>query len=231
MSADTAALRSDRASEHGAVVANSTQHARRERILTVAVGLAAGGGYEAVQMRTVAEKAGVALGTLYRYFPSKELLLSAALIRRLRGAGADLRSAPRIGDDPATRVIVVMNLLIDGLDRNPRLVGAFIQAMTSSAAGVAIDEAEAAMRTVIGAAIYGPDHVADERDKVATEIIGKAFLTDLHFWQVGRRSVDELRAAVAATVQVVLAGQYAYRPVEGARSADTNVETGRPEGS
>ena len=36
------------------------------------------GGYDAVQMRTVAERADVALGTLYRYFPSKIHLLVRA---------------------------------------------------------------------------------------------------------------------------------------------------------
>ncbi|MDZ7675391.1 MAG: TetR/AcrR family transcriptional regulator [Acidimicrobiales bacterium] len=36
--------------------------------------------YEQVQVREVAEHAGVALGTLYRYFPSKELLYAHALL-------------------------------------------------------------------------------------------------------------------------------------------------------
>ena len=43
--------------------------------------IASKGGYEAVQMRAVAERADVAVGTLYRYFPSKVHLLVSALGR------------------------------------------------------------------------------------------------------------------------------------------------------
>ena len=42
--------------------------ARRQRLIEAAVGLAAEGGYEAVQMRDVAARAEVALGTLYRHY-------------------------------------------------------------------------------------------------------------------------------------------------------------------
>ena len=49
----------------------ASQAARRERILDAAMDLAADGGWDSVQMREVAERAEVALGTLYRYFPSK----------------------------------------------------------------------------------------------------------------------------------------------------------------
>ena len=38
------------------------------------------GGYEAVQMRDVAARADVAMGTVYRYFTSKDHLLAAALV-------------------------------------------------------------------------------------------------------------------------------------------------------
>ena len=53
--------------------------ARRERMVDAAVELAVTGGYESVQMRDVAARAEVALGTLYRHFPSKDHLLLAAL--------------------------------------------------------------------------------------------------------------------------------------------------------
>src|SRR5919202_1473547 len=55
------------------------QSARRRRVIQAAMTLASKGGYDAVQMRDVAAAANVALGTLYRYFPSKDQLLVAAL--------------------------------------------------------------------------------------------------------------------------------------------------------
>ncbi len=52
---------------------------RSRRIVESAVELAEKGGFEAVRLRDVASHAGVALGTLYRRFRSKEDLLLAAL--------------------------------------------------------------------------------------------------------------------------------------------------------
>ena len=66
---------------------SAAQRERRKRILDATLALASKGGYDAVQMRTVAEQANVALGTLYRYFPSKIHLL-------VSGAGAGVRADP-----------------------------------------------------------------------------------------------------------------------------------------
>ena len=45
--------------------------AREDAILAAATAVAGEGGMEAVQIATVAERAGIAAGTVYRYFPSK----------------------------------------------------------------------------------------------------------------------------------------------------------------
>ena len=74
---------------------SAAQRERRRRILDATIALASKGGFDAVQMRAVAERADVALGTLYRYFPSKIHLLVSALGRsssrptRLRRPQAD----------------------------------------------------------------------------------------------------------------------------------------------
>jgi AcrR family transcriptional regulator len=49
---------------------------REETILAAAEALAADGGMAAVQIATVAERAGIAAGTVYRYFPSKNDLIA-----------------------------------------------------------------------------------------------------------------------------------------------------------
>jgi AcrR family transcriptional regulator len=48
----------------------------RERIVSAALELVAAGGYVAAQVAAVAEHAGVAVGTVYRYFPSKSDLFA-----------------------------------------------------------------------------------------------------------------------------------------------------------
>jgi len=56
-----------------------SQVARRARILRSAAELGAAHGFDGVQMQEVAKDAGVALGTVYRYFPSKIQLFLAVM--------------------------------------------------------------------------------------------------------------------------------------------------------
>jgi AcrR family transcriptional regulator len=53
--------------------------ARREAIVEAARALAAEGGMAAVQIASVAARAGIAAGTVYRYFPSKTELVAAVM--------------------------------------------------------------------------------------------------------------------------------------------------------
>lgn len=53
--------------------------ARRAAILAAACAAAADGGMAAVQIAPVAERAGIAAGTVYRYFPSKTELVAASV--------------------------------------------------------------------------------------------------------------------------------------------------------
>src|ERR1700726_4632257 len=87
-----------------AELGSAAQRDRRKRILDATLALASKGGYEAVQMRTVAERADVALGTLYRYFPSKIHLLVSALARELERYLERLERRPVPGETPYDRV-------------------------------------------------------------------------------------------------------------------------------
>ena len=56
---------------------------RHRRMLATAADMVMAGGFDGLQMRDVATKADVALGTLYRYFPSKEYLLVSIMQREV----------------------------------------------------------------------------------------------------------------------------------------------------
>ncbi|MEM9692781.1 MAG: helix-turn-helix domain-containing protein, partial [Myxococcota bacterium] len=63
----------DRASSpEGAKRPRISPEERRDRIIDVAIELAEEGGFDNVRQRDVARLAGVALGTLYKSFKSKE---------------------------------------------------------------------------------------------------------------------------------------------------------------
>lgn len=69
---------------------------RAERVVATTFALASEGGYEAVQMREVARRADVSLATLYRYYPSKDVLIYAVIQAQLVQLREDvLRRPPR----------------------------------------------------------------------------------------------------------------------------------------
>ncbi|MEE9415485.1 MAG: TetR family transcriptional regulator [Acidimicrobiales bacterium] len=105
---------------------------RKRRVVEAALLLAAKGGYESVQMRGVAAAADVALGTIYRYFSSKDELLLAGL------AGWSKRTRRRLAEVDTSRLSAadrlghaVQEAAKEG-DRAPLLMKAFITAMAST---------------------------------------------------------------------------------------------------
>src|ERR1700727_1068624 len=100
---------------------SSAQRDRRKRILDATLALASKGGYDAVQMRAVAERADVALGTLYRYFPSKIHLLVAALTEEVYQIQDKLDRKPIPGDTPAERMLFVLGRVTKNMQRDPML--------------------------------------------------------------------------------------------------------------
>lgn len=64
----------------GAGRANAGQMARREAILSATIDLLSEREHGQIHMREIADRAGVALATLYRYFVSKELLYANVIV-------------------------------------------------------------------------------------------------------------------------------------------------------
>lgn len=111
------------------------QQARRARLVQAARELASGGGYPAVTMHDVADRAGVARATVYRYFSSKDHLLI-----EVAAEWAQLIADVQVpGEDPAERLSVLLEALVDLAAADLPLTSAVVQAVTSQDAGV--DEA------------------------------------------------------------------------------------------
>lgn len=70
-----------------------------ENILSAARRLVAEQGYAAVTMRAIAKECGIAVGTFYNYYPSKDAMLAACLLHDWQtarvGGGKDRRGAKR----------------------------------------------------------------------------------------------------------------------------------------
>lgn len=183
-----------------------SQAARRERILDAAIELAEEGGYEAVQMREVAERADVALGTLYRYFPSKVHLLVTALGRIF----ADLQSSVRVGSagTPEDRVYRVVAAITRYLARHRRLSGALVKAlMTADAAvGVEVDAVSAQLVGFIASATHSSESgtTPSERDELMALTIGKVWLVDVVTLLSGRMTVSAVLEDLQRSIALVM---------------------------
>jgi TetR/AcrR family transcriptional regulator, cholesterol catabolism regulator len=181
-----------------------SQAARRERVIRAAQELAAEGGYDAVQMRDVAARGEVALGTIYRYFPSKDALLLAVMVQWLGDLEDRVTRRPPTGDGTVERIMDVLGRALRSMDREPRLTAAVIGAMTAGdPAGVsAIGEVTTAMARILAAAF--PDDVDPGLEARAAKALGHVWWSATISWANGMGDVDwvagELRDAAELLV-------------------------------
>ncbi|MFD7430428.1 TetR family transcriptional regulator [Streptomyces sp. NPDC059818] len=117
----------------GAEPTSPRQRARRQSILRVAADIAASTGLERVQMHEVAKSAGVAIATLYRYFPSKTHLFTALMADQIEGFAA--RVPDRAPDTrPEDAVFETLGSATRNLLRRPALATAMIQSANAARA-------------------------------------------------------------------------------------------------
>jgi AcrR family transcriptional regulator len=104
------------------------QRERRRHIIGVTLGIARRGGYDALLMRAVAERADVAVGTVYRYFPSKPNLLLSALENELDRVERKARQAGPRGAERYEQLWQLIVRLNVEMARDPRLAEAMSRA-------------------------------------------------------------------------------------------------------
>jgi len=114
----------------------------RRTILSAAHALVAEGGFAAAQMTEVAKRAGVATGTLYRYFPSKEDLCRQ-VYREVASRELKLLSAAASGAGSArTRMDAALRLFATRAARGQQMA----QALLNEAVDRALEEERALFR-------------------------------------------------------------------------------------
>lgn len=153
--------------------------------------LASDGGYDAVQMRDVAATANVALGTIYRYFASKDHLLAAAQVEWARDVQRRLGQRPPKGDTVADRVIDVVRRATRAMERQPLLAAALITAISSPDPAVtgSQQEVSAVMAEVLAAPMAGVD---PEVQNGIVRVLGHVWFSALLGWVNGWTTVDQV---------------------------------------
>jgi AcrR family transcriptional regulator len=173
----------------------------RERLLAAAQELIEEGGYGAASVAAIAERAGVAAGTLYRHFESKQELfvevfrsVCAREERAMRAASAQMAA-----DTAAERLEGVLGTFAERALRNPRLAWALI--------AEPVDPLVDAERLAY-------------RERYA-EVIAEALRAGIEAGQLPRQNVELTAAALVGGCGEALVGPLS--PVAGARPSSEEI--------
>jgi TetR/AcrR family transcriptional regulator, cholesterol catabolism regulator len=183
---------------------SAAQRERRRRILDATLTLASKGGYDAVQMRTVAERADVALGTLYRYFPSKIHLLVSGLAREFERTQEKLDRSPLPGATAYDRVLYVLGRVTRSMQRDPLLTEAMTRAFmfADPSAAAEVNAVARLMEDMLTRAMHSGEPTADER--AIARIIGDVWLSNLVAWVTRRASANDVAAHLELAARLLL---------------------------
>ena len=158
------------------------QEARRQRVVEAALELGSKGGYDAVQMRDVATTADVALGTIYRYFSSKDHLLAEALVSWVSDLGRRVQARPPRDGPLADRVVDVLRRATRAMESDPLLSEAVITALASTDPHAARCQREVgAIMAETMALAFPPDFDREQRDDIV-RTLGHVWFSSLVGW-------------------------------------------------
>lgn len=186
---------------------STAQRERRRRILAATTELASEGGFDAVQMRAVSERADVALGTLYRYFPSKIHLLVSALHIKFEQAAHMLDGKEIPGETPADRVLWVLNLNTKLMQKDPNLTEALTRAFMFADASVTTEIHSVGMLLtgLLNQAMHADTDGEPTEEQVAiARVIGDVWLALLVGWVTGRTSTEEVSHNMSVAIHLLL---------------------------
>ncbi|WP_182345940.1 TetR family transcriptional regulator [Tomitella gaofuii] len=117
------------------------QWEKYRRMLDTATELAEENEFERVQMHDVAKQAGIAIGTLYRYFPSKTHLFVGVMAREVEDMRSSYRVAADPGQSPQEAVALLSTRALRALMRRPLLASAMVRSINTAHVDTVLDSA------------------------------------------------------------------------------------------
>src|SRR5262245_8351588 len=126
-----------------------TQAATRRRLLDAARELATEGGYDAVNVRRVAERAEVSAPTAYQYFSSKDHVLVDLMAELVGETTAAIQARPSRGRAAIDRSVATLRRAVQRVEKEPKLYVAMTRAYISGTPEVA--HARSSMETTMRA--------------------------------------------------------------------------------
>ena len=181
---------------------SESQRARRDRIIDAALGLSQRRSFDQIQMKDVAEASGVALGTMYQYFSSKDHLFAEALVHWGELLPDNLDRRPLAGDDSAQRLTEVLHRAVRAFEQQPNLAK-LVTALAVSSDRFAVEAIARLDRTtgaVFRQALIGLDEPTAES---MVRIIDHVMAGTLRLWSAGRISIGEVYRSLDEMVELL----------------------------
>lgn len=180
---------------------------RARRIVETAVDLAEKGGFEAVRLRDVAATAGVALGTFYRHFSSKEDLLIAAMAQQVELLSSRMAARPAVGATSVLRVNDFFGVATSGFCRRPMLGRAILRSMASAQPDLMekVASFHGSVTQLISAAERGDAGVAsDAPASDAAAVLEHVWFAYLVGWAAGIHTEADVVSYVSRAADLIL---------------------------
>jgi AcrR family transcriptional regulator len=170
------------------------QQERYDRVVAAAAEVLSAGGVDAVQMKDLAQRAGVSLATLYRYFPSKEYVLLAVCLARFQEAARRVFAEVPPGDTIRDRVTSHLMREFGAQQREQRLTAALTQALTGTARSYSemIEAVEHLHFQILRHVAAGGGQLTEQQQKLLSVVID-IFSAASRRWLAGTYSAAEAR--------------------------------------
>jgi TetR/AcrR family transcriptional regulator, cholesterol catabolism regulator len=179
------------------------QQARRQRVIDAALALTRQREFNRIQVKDVAEEAGVALGTVYHYFSSKEHLFAEALVSWAATFQASVARHPLTGTTPSERLTETMHRTVRAFQRQPHLAKlvATLEVSSDPFATEILQRLDRATSDVYLAAVEGidPDSVPQ-----VVWVVETVLSSLLRSWSAGRLSILDVYSRLDDVVSLVL---------------------------
>jgi len=176
------------------------QAERRRAVLRAALGLALKGGYDDVQMRSVASEGGVALGTVYHYFSSKDHLLAESLLEWIEDFATRAEQQPPSGASNHDRVLAMLEPMTAAMANAPALSRATITGLMSPDPAIGEVQQRIHERWSAALATAFDDTVDADQRAALIRTIEHVWFSGLIGWVNGWQSIE---AAIADLRQAV----------------------------
>ncbi len=179
------------------------QRDRRDRLIDAALTLLETEDYDHVQVKEVADLAGVSLGTLYNYFFSKERLFAEALVRWADSLPASIRNRPLTEATPAARLKEAVHRALRAFERRPqmaRLVNVLVMS-GDSLAGDLLGRMNGSTSDAYLQALSGVEPVVA---RSMVDVVNAVFSTALREWSLGRITIREVHDRLDSAIDLVV---------------------------